>query len=85
MDPAGPVFEKSYPDFRLDLSDANYVDVIHTDMKSLPIYSIGINQVSGHCDYFPSGGYDQPGCDRVSFGILLLNFCLFISISFIKN
>ena len=57
------MFEKSSPDFRLDPSDAYYVDVIHTDIKTLPIYSNGINQVSGHCDYFPNGGYDQPGCD----------------------
>ena len=79
------MFEKSSPDFRLDPSDAYYVDVIHTDIKTLPIYSNGINQVSGHCDYFPNGGYDQPGCDRVSFGILLLHFYLFKSTLFITN
>ena len=45
------MFEKSSPNFWLDPSDAYYVDVIHTDIKTLPIYSNGINQVSGHCDY----------------------------------
>ena len=31
LDPAGPLFEDYEIDVRLDATDANYVDVIHTD------------------------------------------------------
>ena len=31
LDPAGPLFEDYEKDVRIDATDANYVDVIHTD------------------------------------------------------
>lgn len=35
MDPAGPYFEHTDKDVRLDPTDAQFVDAIHTDGESL--------------------------------------------------
>ena len=45
-------------DVRLDKSDADFVDVIHTDMGAL-----GTTDKSGHLDFYPNGGIKQPGCE----------------------
>ena len=57
MDPAGPKFTNEEKDFRLDESDASYVDVIHTNAGFL-----GTNQRVGDIDFYPNGGSHQPGC-----------------------
>lgn len=57
LDPAGPLFEDYEIDVRLDATDANYVDVIHTDGDNF-----GMEKAAGHVDYYPNGGEDQPGC-----------------------
>lgn len=45
-------------DERLDVSDANFVDIIHTEGRfTVPI---------GHIDFFPNGGLVQPGCEGVT-------------------
>nr|BCX71429.1 adult-specific protein A1 [Ischnura senegalensis] len=60
LDPAGPLF-KQLPTFvRLDASDAMFVDVIHSDAELL---GYGIQDISGHVDFFPNGGYRQPGAE----------------------
>jgi len=58
LDPAGPAFSHTDPAVRLDPTDAKHVDIIHTDTVKF-----GISQESGHIDFFPNGGYTQPGCD----------------------
>ena len=35
LDPAGPFFENAWTKYRLDQSDADFVDVIHTNGKAL--------------------------------------------------
>jgi hypothetical protein len=40
---------------RLHISDAQYVDVIHTSRIFGIVYPIG------HADYYPNGGTSQPG------------------------
>lgn len=57
MDPAMPLIvgDSSY---RLDSSDAKFVDVIHTS-----IYYLGVYKPTGHADFYPNGGGPlQPGC-----------------------
>lgn len=57
LDPAGPLFDLNDPTTRLDSTDADYVEVIHTDGAAL-----GIGNPIGHADFFPNGGITQPGC-----------------------
>ena len=45
LDPAGPMFETFPPSVRLDASDAEFVDVIHTNAESLLWGGLGAYQV----------------------------------------
>ena len=62
LDPAGPSFEDEDVKVRLDPSDANFVDAIHTDAENLIKLGFGTNEPMGHADFYPNGGADQPGC-----------------------
>jgi len=65
LDPAGPAFETPYlkdAAERLDSTDADFVDIIHTCAGSL-----GILRPIGHVDFYPNGGtFRQPGCPVLS-------------------
>ncbi|XP_041984071.1 lipase member I-like [Aricia agestis] len=45
---------------RLSISDARYVEVIHTDSGLM--FSNGIHDAIGHVDFYVNGGNNQPGC-----------------------
>lgn len=62
MDPAGPFFDNTHPAVRLDPSDAEFVDCIHTDGSSIFSLGLGTPEPMGHVDFYPNGGYHQPGC-----------------------
>merc|ERR1719215_335775 len=62
LDPAGPYFENTPAEVRLDISDADFVDIIHTHAAKLGDSSIGIFAPIGHVDFYPNGGDFQPGC-----------------------
>ncbi|OCT71288.1 pancreatic lipase-related protein 2 [Xenopus laevis] len=65
LDPAGPLFQDTPPEVRLDPTDADFVDVIHTDTSPLiPNVGLGMSQSVGHLDFFPNGGETMPGCER---------------------
>ncbi|XP_032689477.1 pancreatic triacylglycerol lipase-like [Odontomachus brunneus] len=61
LDPARPAYETPYlkdTEERLDSTDANFVDVIHTCAGGL-----GFVRPIGHVDFYPNGGtFRQPGC-----------------------
>ncbi|XP_036823666.1 lipase member H isoform X1 [Oncorhynchus mykiss] len=57
VDPAGPQFNGKPPEDRLDPTDAQFVDVVHTDMDAF-----GFRKPLGHIDFYANGGADQPGC-----------------------
>ncbi|XP_045505201.1 pancreatic triacylglycerol lipase-like isoform X1 [Colias croceus] len=57
LDPAGPCFSHVEPELRLKHTDADFVDVIHTDAG---VY--GIKDAVGHVDYYPNSGAMQPDC-----------------------
>lgn len=57
LDPAGPCFADVDPELRLTKTDADYVDVMHTDAG---VY--GLNAIVGHRDYYPNSGSEQYGC-----------------------
>jgi len=59
LDPSGPLFHSVGPLDKLDKTDGQFVDVIHTAG-----YWVGNEDVMGHVDYFPNGGRaPQPGCE----------------------
>lgn len=62
LDPAGPLFTGTSPEHRLDPTDAQFVDVLHTDIDAL-----GFREALGHIDFYANGGTDQPGCPLTIF------------------
>ncbi|CAG9819132.1 unnamed protein product [Phaedon cochleariae] len=63
LDPAEPYFQGMPAHVRLDPSDADLVDVIHTDGKGILFLGYGMSQPCGHLDFYPNDGKEQPGCD----------------------
>ncbi|KAK7590574.1 hypothetical protein V9T40_002187 [Parthenolecanium corni] len=57
LDPALPLFTTSNKDAKLDKTDANFVDVLHTDALIE-----GKAERCGHIDFYMNGGMEQPGC-----------------------
>jgi pancreatic triacylglycerol lipase len=58
LDPASVLYGGSPIDERLDSSDAEYVEVVHTSGGYL-----GYVDSIGRVDFFPNGGaWPQPGC-----------------------
>ncbi|XP_026286403.1 inactive pancreatic lipase-related protein 1-like [Frankliniella occidentalis] len=58
LDPARVLFEGLGPAQRLDKTDADVVEVVHSSGGYL-----GFSQSLGHRDFFPNGGeWPQPGC-----------------------
>ena len=70
LDPAGPYFENTDIRVRLDESDANFVEAIHTDGSSSLQLGLGLMQKSGHVDFYVNGGKNQPSCPATSGKIL---------------
>ncbi|XP_049646396.1 pancreatic lipase-related protein 3 [Suncus etruscus] len=66
MDPAGPYFHDSPNEVRLDPSDANLVDVIHTNAARF-LFALGSGTINacGHLDFYPNGGKSMPGCEEL--------------------
>ncbi|XP_067158163.1 lipase member H isoform X2 [Apteryx mantelli] len=62
LDPAGPLYRGKLPSERLDPTDAQFVDVIHSDTDGL-----GYREALGHIDFYPNSGTDQPGCPQTIF------------------
>lgn len=64
LDPARPLFETyvNNPSKHLDKSDAQFVDIVHTDGGVF-----GFSSAIGTVDFFPNGGKrHQPGCSPTS-------------------
>ncbi|XP_012550514.1 lipase member H isoform X1 [Bombyx mori] len=56
LDPAGPCFRNLGPDQRLDSSDADFVDVVDTNIDEF-----GMAAPIGHVNFYVNGGEYQPG------------------------
>lgn len=73
MDPAGPLFLTTKEDDKLDASDADFVEVIHTCAGILG-YPLSL----GDADYWPNGGTPiQPGCGLDVTGTMRHNYQIF--------
>uniref|UniRef100_A0A1I8PI98 Lipase domain-containing protein n=2 Tax=Stomoxys calcitrans TaxID=35570 RepID=A0A1I8PI98_STOCA len=57
LDPAKPMFITVGSERKLDATDAEFVDVIHTD-----VLGRGMLRSMGHVDFYPNMGPYQPGC-----------------------
>jgi hypothetical protein len=72
FDPARPDFDNKGPSERLHLTDAEFVDVIHTATKQWSLlgtltggllpFPVGMREPVGHRDFYPNRGTHQPGC-----------------------
>jgi len=58
LDPAGPGYSSEAVPLsqRLDPTDANFVDVIHSNMGHLFKGDFGTPLSAGHADFYPNGG-----------------------------
>lgn len=75
IDPASPYFENKHIDRRIDPTDADFVDVIHTDSKTLQVNGFGTVQPMGDVDFFPNGGYSQVGCGNFDISVVQYLTC----------
>uniref|UniRef100_A0A1I8N6C4 Lipase domain-containing protein n=1 Tax=Musca domestica TaxID=7370 RepID=A0A1I8N6C4_MUSDO len=57
LDPALPLFRYENQEERVDRSDAEYVEVLHTSVGSY-----GYDRPLGHVDFYVNFGSHQPGC-----------------------
>ncbi|XP_054019610.1 inactive pancreatic lipase-related protein 1 [Dryobates pubescens] len=65
LDPAQPYFQGTPVEVRLDRTDADFVDVIHTDsLPTIPYLGFGMSVAIGHLDFYPNGGETMPGCEK---------------------
>ncbi|XP_050665777.1 pancreatic triacylglycerol lipase-like isoform X2 [Leptidea sinapis] len=62
LDPAQPCFNNSTSVERLDKTDADFVDIIHTNGRLLEKIGFGLPDPVGDADFYPNGGMQQPGC-----------------------
>jgi len=70
LDAAAPCFENKLATscfdgnyVSLSKDDADFVDAIHTHARFY-----GYTRPIGHVDFYPNGGFSQPGCKTIQFG-----------------
>lgn len=83
LDPAGPLFESQAVEARLDATDAQFVDVIHSNGANLILGGLGSWQAMGHVDFYPNGGMEQKGCSNLLLGAvsdISMLWCKFLKI-----
>ena len=47
---------------KLDTSDADFVDIIHTNGGNFSQGQVAFDDPIGHIDFYVNGGHKQPGC-----------------------
>lgn len=62
LDPASNNFPLDSIETRLDVTDALFVDIIHT--------AVAFINMTGHVDFYPNGGLVQSGCPVPDNGII---------------
>jgi len=68
LDPALPLFGERTDNLRIDPSDADFVNVIHTASGTLLDGGLAFTEPRGHADWYPNTGRGQPGCGTDYFG-----------------
>jgi len=65
LDPALPGFGTIPDDSRIDPTDAEFVDIIHTASGTIFEGELGFLEPRGHADFYPNKGRNQPGCVEI--------------------
>ncbi|XP_058807985.1 pancreatic triacylglycerol lipase-like [Phymastichus coffea] len=68
LDPAKPCFTNVEINLRIDKENADFVDIIHTQIGRGFTHALGLNDAVGHIDFYMNGGYLQPECQGKTFG-----------------
>ena len=69
LNPRGPNFKDKPKEGRLDVTDADFVDNIHTNGQGSLTIDFGIGLQIGDVDFVPNWGGIQPGCANRRRGI----------------
>ncbi|KZS04415.1 putative Pancreatic lipase-related protein 2 [Daphnia magna] len=64
LDPAKGGWTYNDTTTRLDITDAVFVDVIHTNGGEILEGEIAFYEALGHVDFYVNGGHKQPGCEK---------------------
>ncbi|CAB1349393.1 unnamed protein product [Coregonus sp. 'balchen'] len=65
LDPFSPLFSEADRSLSLDPTDAQYVDVIHTNFNpNEPVAPLGVSRPLGHVDFYIGRGHQLPGCPQ---------------------
>lgn len=70
LDPAGPSYKGHNIAGRLDPTDAQFVDVTHTNGEPIASGGAAMYDASGNVDFYVNGGKQQPGCPNILTAIL---------------
>jgi len=63
LDPMQNLFEGFPKEVHLDKTDADYVDILHSDSRPIiPDVGFGFMNPYGHVDFYLNGAHGQPGC-----------------------
>jgi len=66
LDPAGPSFEDYSPEARLNSTDAEFVEIYHTDGRGAKAIDQGTWKPIGDVDFYVNGGKLQPMCSGIT-------------------
>ena len=67
LDPAEPYFKGVPAEVCLEITDADFVSIIHSDATQFldgGLQGLGVGYPIGHMDFWPNNGTDHPGCDQ---------------------
>lgn len=62
LEPVKGLWTLNDTDERLDITDADFVDIIHTNSGELYKLEVSFFEAIGHVDFYVNGGHKQPGC-----------------------
>ena len=76
MEPAKPYFDIVDIEHRIQSTDGQFVDVIHTNSGNLWDGGLSFPEPLGQVDFYPNGGDHQPGCAQICVGSACLDIDL---------
>ena len=77
LDPAEGRWTFNDTDTRLDITDAEFVDIVHTNGGDISNGEIAFIEPIGHVDFYVNGGHKQPGCQDPDYSKIISFFFFF--------